>query len=120
MGFLDRIRNKGAPTTTEEADDLLVRQLAGLGADLSQPRHVLHFLYFGDESGATAAADDIGKAGYETTVTAPDDTTPQWSVRAEAHRVVDGSTVAAFRAWFERIAGEHGGEYDGWEAAAEP
>lgn len=120
MGFLDRIRNMGAPSTPAEADDLVLRQLSGLGADLTRPRHVIHFLYFGNEASATAAADDIRNGGYETTLTSPDGTIPQWSVRAESHRVTDRSTVEAFRAWFERIAGEHDGEYDGWEAAAEP
>jgi Regulator of ribonuclease activity B len=81
MRFLDRIRNKGAPKTSQEADTLALRQLAGRGADLSKP---------------------------------------QWSLRAEGQRIVGAETIAAFRAWFERIAAEHGGEYDGWEAAAKP
>jgi hypothetical protein len=120
VSFLDRIRNKGAPKTTDEADDLVLRQLVAIGADLTKPRHVLHFLYFDDEASATAAADDIHRAGYETTLAPPQEAITQWSVRAEAERVVDRSTVGGFRAWFERIATEHGGEYDGWEAAAEP
>jgi Regulator of ribonuclease activity B len=120
MGFFDRIRNMGAPTTVEQADDLLLRQLAGLGADLTRPRHVIHYLYFGDEANAMAASEVTRQAGYETTVTEPDETITQWSVRAESHRVCDRRTVEAFRTWFEELAREHQGEYDGWEAAAEP
>jgi hypothetical protein len=41
-------------------------------------------------------------------------------VRAETTRVVNESTVQAFRAWFELVASDHAGEYDGWEAAAKP
>ena len=41
-------------------------------------------------------------------------------MRADGHRTVGPETVAAFRSWFEDIAAEHGGEYDGWEAAAKP
>jgi hypothetical protein len=41
---------------------------------------------------------------------------PHWSVRAEGSRVVDETTVVAFRAWFERVAAGHAGEYDGWES----
>jgi hypothetical protein len=41
-------------------------------------------------------------------------------VRAETTRVVDETNVDAYRALFARIAAEHGGEYDGWEAAAKP
>ena len=60
--FLDRIRNQGAPKTPEEADGLALRQLAGRGADLAKPRHVIHFLYFPDEEDARAAATAIGDA----------------------------------------------------------
>ena len=41
-------------------------------------------------------------------------------MRAETARVVDATTVEAFRTWFEQIATEFRGEYDGWEAAAQP
>ncbi len=120
MGFLDRIRNKGAPATPAEADQFVIRQLEGRGADLTQARHIIHFLYFADEADARSAAEVIGNAGYETTVNPPDATIEEWSLRAEGYRVVGTSTVEAFRAWFEQIADEFRGEYDGWEAAAKP
>lgn len=120
MGFFDRIRNKGAPTTSAEADELVIGQLTGRGADLAHPRHVIHFLYFADEADARSAAEVIEAAGWETTVSAPDGTIEEWSVRAEGYRVVEASTVEGFRAWFEHIAAEFRGEYDGWEAAAKP
>jgi len=120
MGFLDRLRDSGAPATTAEADRLALKQLEGRGADLTQPRHVLHFLYFSNEAAAQRAADEIERAGYNATVDAPSETILEWTVRAEGNRVVGASTVEAFRAWFEQIAGEFRGEYDGWEAAAKP
>ena len=120
MGFLDRFRRRGAPATSAELDALVIRQLVGAGADLTKARHVIHFLYFDDEARARAAGEQIGEAGYETTVRPPVEGIEQWSVRAETHRVVSSVTVEAFRTWFERVASEHGGEYDGWEAAAEP
>ena len=118
MSFLDRLRKP--PPAPAEADRLTLRQLESLGANLTRPRHVLHFLYFADGQHARDAAQDIDRAGYEVTISPPDDTIAEWSVRAEATRVVDGTTVDAFRAWFERVAAEHAGEYDGWEAAAQP
>jgi predicted metal-dependent phosphoesterase TrpH len=120
MGFLDRVRDAGAPTTPAEADRLAVRQLEGRGADLTQPRHIIHVLYFPDETDARRAADEIERAGYETTVALPGEPVREWSVRAEANRVVAANTVEAFRAWFEQIATEFRGEYDGWEASAKP
>jgi hypothetical protein len=55
VSFLDRLRDWGAPATTADADRLAVKQLGGRGADLTQPRHVLHFLYFSDETDARGA-----------------------------------------------------------------
>jgi hypothetical protein len=120
MRFLDRIRNQGAPATAEEADSLALRQLAGRGADLARPRHVIHFLYFPEEERARAAADAIAQASWTAAVEPPTETVADWCVRADGHRTVGPETVAAFRSWFEGIAVEHGGEYDGWEAAAKP
>ena len=120
MRFLiDRIRYGGAPKTPEDADRLALRQLAGRGADLAKPRHVIHFLYFATEADARAAAEAIADT-WNTKVEAPTEVIAQWCVRADGTRTLGPDTVAAFRTWFEGIAAEHGGEYDGWEAAARP
>lgn len=120
MSFLDRIRKAGAPAPGAHTDRLALRRLEGLGADLTQARHVIHILYFPNESDARGAGDVIEKAGYRLTVTPPDENIAQWSMRAETARVGDATTVGAFRTWFEQIATEFRGEYDGWEAAAQP
>jgi len=120
VGLLDRLLKRGAPKTPAEMDDLVLRQLASLGADLARPRHVLHFLYFTSEQAARDAAAVVEQASWEATVTPPDAQVEQWSLRAESHRVVGPETVAAFRAWFEQVAADFGGEYDGWEAASSP
>jgi hypothetical protein len=120
MSLLDLIRHRRRPKTPQEADALALRQLAGRGADLAQPRHVIHFLYFADEDGARDAADVAQRAGWTSVVEAPTEHVDVWTVRADATRVVGTTTVESFRAWFEHVAAEHGGEYDGWEAAAEP
>jgi hypothetical protein len=120
MRFLiDRIRYGGAPKTPEEADRLALRQLAGRGADLAKPRHVIHFLYFSTETDARAAAEAIAGT-WTAQVEAPTEAIDQWCVRADGTRTLGADTVAAFRTWFEGIAVKHGGEYDGWEAAAKP
>jgi hypothetical protein len=120
MRFLiDRIRYGGAPTTPEEADRLALRQLAGRGADLSKPRHVIHFLYFPSEAEARAVIETIGDA-WKTELEAPTESIGQWCVKADGNRTVSYETAAAFRSWFDDIARRHGGEYDGWEAAAKP
>jgi hypothetical protein len=120
MRLFDRIRYKGAPKTPQEADALALRQLAGRHADLAKPRHIVHFVLFADEADARAAAEAIERASWTTKVEPPTETAPEWCVRADGQRTVGPDTVAAFRTWFERVAAEHGGEYDGWEAAAKP
>ena len=113
MSLLDRFRQKRPPAP--ELDLLLVRRLRSVGADLTRPRPIVHFLDFGSEADARAAGAEIEAGGYGVTVAAEED--GAWSVRAEATRVVDESTVAVFRPWFERIAAAHAGEYDGWESS---
>ena len=117
--LVDRIRYGGAPKTPEEADRLALRQLAGRGADLSKPRHVIHFLYFDAEQDAHAAVTAIGDT-WSTRVEPPTDAITQWCVQADGTRTLGAETVAAFRSWFEALAADHRGEYDGWEAAAKP
>jgi len=117
--LIDRIRYGGAPQTPEDADRLALRQLAGRGADLSKPRHVVHFLYFASEAEARAAAEAIGDA-WRTVLEAPAESSEQWCVKADGHRTMSFETASAFRSWFDDIARRHGGEYDGWEAAAKP
>ena len=111
---------KGGRRSPQEADALAIRQLAGRGADLAQPRHVIHFLYFADEGDARSAAELARDSGWDVAVEAPGERVKDWTVRADATRVVSSATVGSFRAWFEGVAAEHRGEYDGWEASAKP
>jgi hypothetical protein len=119
-GFLERLLRGTPPDNTAALDQLVVRQLRGLGADLSKPRHVRHFLYFEHERDARAAADEIGDADYDVSVTAPGGDEPKWAVVGQGYRVIGADTVAGFRAFFEQVAERHHGEYDGWEPAAKP
>jgi hypothetical protein len=119
-GFLERLLRGTPPDDTAALDQLVVRQLRGLGADLAKPRHVRHFLYFEHERDARAAADEIGEADYDVSVTAPGGDEPNWAVVGQGYRVIGADTVAGFRAFFEQVAERHHGEYDGWEPAAKP
>ncbi len=120
MSFLDRIRYHRPPKTPQEADALALRQLAAGGADLTKPRHVIHFLLFENEAQARGAVEAIGDSSWDTGIDPPNEKLEEWTVRADGHRVLGAETVAALRAQFEQLAAEHGGEYDGWEAAAKP
>ena len=118
MGLLDRFRKEAPPPP--ELDRLSLKQLRRGGADLSRPRHILHFLYFADEEAARAAGEVLSVGAYEVEVNPPDEQVAEWVVRAETTRVIDETTVSVYRRFFEQVASEHGGEYDGWEAATKP
>lgn len=120
MRLFPRLGGRRAPKTPADADRLALRQLQSLGADLTKPRHVIHFLYFQDGGASHRAAEAIEEAGYSTKVVEPDERFREWRVHAEATRVMSETTVDGFRSWFEQVAERWGGEYDGWEAARTP
>ena len=120
MSFLDRFRYHRPAKTPQDVDKLALRHLETRGADLSLPRHVIHFLLFEHESDARAAATTIEGGSWTTRVDPPASDLEEWALRVDGHRIVGADTVAAFRAQFEQLAGAHNGEYDGWEAAAKP
>jgi hypothetical protein len=119
-GFRDLIGVERRPKTPGEADALALRHLVSRGADLARPRHLVHFLYFDREDDARAAEASATEAGWGAELLAPREAITVWTVRADGTRVVNAKTVEAFRSSFERLAAEHGGEYDGWEASAKP
>ena len=96
---------------------MILDQLRSHGADLTQPREVLHYSYFADRVAADAAANAIRASGYRVTIDGSASGDGTWLALATAEVVVDDSTVDSTRARFEGIAAEHGGDYDGWEAA---
>jgi hypothetical protein len=108
------------PATGAEADRITLRKLQGMGADLTRPREILHFLELPSEAAAAGASDELVRAGYTPTTTAATEPGAGWTVRAQAMRVVDATTVPAVRAWFEALAARHGGVYEGWEVSPRP
>lgn len=81
---------------------------------------MIHFLYFREGADARDAAELAKGAGWDAAVEEPSEATEEWTVRVDGTRVVSAATIASFRAWFEHLAEDHNGEYDGWEAAAKP
>ena len=100
-------------------DLLVLEQLVKAGADVTQPRHVLHYLYFPDEDRAGLAAQEAASGGFEVSVREPLPQYPeQWTLVCERHDVVlQPETVRDTTDYFETLAESHGGDYDGWEAS---
>ena len=100
-------------------DLLVLKALLDHGADLDQPRHVLHFSYFPTSAAAASASAELHSTGWPSEVSEPlPDFPDQWSVRSERHDVVvTPQLVRESTDHFERVALAHGGSYDGWEAS---
>ena len=111
-----------SPKTGLKYNDLeVVAQLVKHGADLKQPRHVLYYLYFGSSEVATQAADEARSRSFEASVKEPLPQYPGlWSLTCERHGIVlDSDTIRGNGDFFDGLAAQFGGEYDGWEASVQ-
>lgn len=100
------------------ADLSVLRALAETGAELEQPRHVLHYLYFPSQRAAEQAASTAASQGWEAAAREPlVGIARHWSVVAQRDDVVlRPEFVRESTEFFENLAAVHRGEYDGWEA----
>ena len=107
----------------QKGDRQVLTQLRRLGANLSRPREIVHFLYFPTQVAAEQASHELRGEGYMIDVrpaaNAGDKPANPWLMEARNYAVVDESNVQAMRQKFEDIAEAGRGEYDGWEAAAD-
>ena len=101
-------------------DDQTLEQLVQHGANLAEPRHWIHYLYFEDEPAARSGANAAVAAGWEvgpvSQAAAGDGT---WIVMPQQHAaLVDATSVRLAREFFEGlVTGVPGADYDGWEAS---
>jgi len=100
----------------------LMGQMMKLGANLALPRHALYYLYLPSPETAEAGAEEGRTAGYTCEVREPLPENPgQWTLLCERpDAVLDPKGVIAADDLFQGIADRLGGDFDGWEAAAEP
>jgi len=110
--------------TPSEGDQLILKQLKTQGADLEKPREVLHYLYVPTQQASHEAAIKLRASGFEVTERASADAASNppnpWLVLARKITLVNPQTVREMRFQFEKLAHETRGDYDGWEAAAQP
>lgn len=111
----------GSYTNEDDADRKVFQQLLELGADLNKARHTIHYFYFETVASAEEACKDLEQMHFEVSIGARlehEPTARQWPVIAERIEVINEETIKALRGPLSEIAENHGGEYDGWEAAA--
>jgi hypothetical protein len=123
MGLRDLLkRDEAAPSGDPvEGDRLVLEELSAAGADLSQPREVVHYVHLPSREAAEAFAPMVVNQGFEPQIREPgpesaDDPRP-WTVAATSRMVVTEDDVALARRNFTELAAEYGGAYEGWDAA---
>ena len=99
-------------------DSSALAALVCAGADLDEPRHVMHYLYVLSEGAAYLAAAELVAAGWYVDVEGPVGGEDDWLVLAEdLARVVDEPGLRETRLLLQELAERFVGEYDGWEAS---
>lgn len=114
--------NERSPQLGVKYKDLQVLgNLRDSGADLTKARHVLYYLYFPSVDAADEAAGAGRSAGYACAVREVVERPGQWSVVCErSDAVLDPNAVNDADDLFQGLADRLIGEFDGWEAAAQP
>lgn len=126
MGLFDRWRK--TPADPEEpplehgrrdADLMTLQHLRDAGARLDEPRHVLHFLYLTGAAQAESARVRAAASGWQAEVRDPlPDHPEQWTLVCERQAaVLSLGFVRESTDFFEALADDLGGRYDGWEAS---
>jgi hypothetical protein len=113
QGPIRAVERVGDPV---EADELVLTHLMRLGCDPSQPRECRHYFYLPGELAARAVADSLVGDGWDADV---EDVRDAWLVTATTVVGLNDEVVRSTRARLHLLACNHGGEYDGWEAAAD-
>ena len=113
------LEERSEVTGLKHKDLLVLHQLMQAGAQLTEPRHTVHYLYFGTVDAATAASQEAAAHGFDVEVREPLPEYPdQWSLVCGRHGVVvDPATVRDHGDLFDSLAERYAGEYDGWEAS---
>lgn len=105
-----------SPDLALAADRRILGALERAGADLAVAREVRHYLYVADEDAMTIAVGCLTD-DYAIDVLTCASGNGRLVVAAR-DEVVDLTTLARSRGWFEQLASiVRGGHYDGWDAA---
>jgi hypothetical protein len=96
-------------------DRALIESLRDAGSDLTKP-HVIRFgLQLPSEELARTIAAGLEADGYHTNIEKAS-LGASWLCHATRTMVPDAPALTTAREQFTRLAGEHHGAYDGWEA----
>ncbi len=83
MSLFKRLFRRPKIESADHGDQHVLEQLRQLGADLSQPRHVIHYLYLPNREAAVDAAERLQSEGFAVNVDRAADRSTRWAVLAE-------------------------------------
>jgi regulator of ribonuclease activity B len=111
--------NERSPQLGLRYKDLVVMdQLMKNGADLTEPRHVIYYVYAPNEETAQTMRQEAETGGYSVSVREPLSEFPgQWAVTCETHAATSPDFVREADDFFQGLEDRHFAEYDGWEAS---
>lgn len=111
-----RVRKVERIDDAAEADARVLDHLARLGCDPTEPRECRHYVYLRGEPDARAVAAALTGDGWDAEC---EDVRDAWLVTATTFARLSAAGVRETRAMLQGLAAHHGGQYDGWEAAAD-
>jgi len=108
-------------TSPAEEDASVIDALRVAGADLLQPREVLHYFFVRNKEQAEHLAAELRRDGFRVENPVDAHSVLPWvGVFAEIIAVVNLESAEKTTSRFRALASRFGGKYDGWEAAETP
>jgi hypothetical protein len=101
------------------ADREVLDRLAAAGARLDLPREIRYCMFFPDERRANDAAEILRQHEYTVNVQHRDDSV-DYALFASHHERAVPAVIAHMTNMLGKFARDHGGKFDGWEAAVTP
>ena len=93
----------------------VVQQLREMGSDVTRRHKLDLYLYLHTEEAARLAAEKVGRLHFSTLV-CPGAKEGTWLCRATTTIIPQSAPLDGIGAYFEQVACELQGDFDGWEA----
>ncbi|MFQ6608227.1 MAG: ribonuclease E inhibitor RraB [Fidelibacterota bacterium] len=97
-----------------DIDKKVLDHLYQMESHSDKPHDIDFFFYFPTEETAQLAAGVLKKEGFDVEVHPPLEGYNNWSCNAYKTMLLEHAELADLRKWFNTIAEELGGSYDGW------
>jgi hypothetical protein len=97
-----------------EQDQAGLESLRQAGSDMTKAHPFDFFIYHPEQAGAVQICDQLSAQGFGTTVS-QGALESEWLCLAETPLVPTLENLTAIQATLADVAGQLGGEYDGWE-----